>query len=99
MIAVMKCEPSTSPTQRRMASVIRSGRSARMIMSCRKPERRFHSCGSGCVSGCSCSTHSFHLVRVRVRVRARIRVRVRVRVRASVRIRVREAIRVSRNWC
>ena len=59
LIAVMYCAPSTSPTHRMMASVMRSGRSARMIMSCRKPESRFHSCGSGCDSGCSCSHHSF----------------------------------------
>mmetsp|Transcript_15810 Transcript_15810/g.26917 ORF Transcript_15810/g.26917 Transcript_15810/m.26917 type:complete len:201 (+) Transcript_15810:1796-2398(+) len=59
LIAEPYALPSTCIVQLRMARVIRSGRTARTMSSCWKPPRRFHSCGSGCDSGCSCSHHSF----------------------------------------
>ena len=50
--------PSTDAAQLVTARVIRSGRSARTIMSWWKGDSRFHSCGSGSVSDCGCSYHS-----------------------------------------
>ena len=46
-------------THMRSASVMRSGRIARMISSCWKPPRRFQSVGSCSTSGDGCSAHSF----------------------------------------
>mmetsp|Transcript_3632 Transcript_3632/g.10511 ORF Transcript_3632/g.10511 Transcript_3632/m.10511 type:complete len:322 (-) Transcript_3632:4742-5707(-) len=52
--------PMASRTQMAMASIMRSGRSARTTCRRWKPPRRFHSWGSGIFSGVSDSIHSFH---------------------------------------
>mmetsp|Transcript_35725 Transcript_35725/g.93809 ORF Transcript_35725/g.93809 Transcript_35725/m.93809 type:complete len:257 (-) Transcript_35725:243-1013(-) len=51
--------PRTEMTHVRSASVMRSGRSARMMSSCWNPPRRFQSVGSGSSSGVGWSDHSF----------------------------------------
>mmetsp|Transcript_25448 Transcript_25448/g.58870 ORF Transcript_25448/g.58870 Transcript_25448/m.58870 type:complete len:244 (+) Transcript_25448:1627-2358(+) len=52
--------PIDSRTHSAIASIMRSGRTARTTCSRWKPPSRFHSCGSGIFSGCSDSIHSFH---------------------------------------